>query len=69
MMNHSRWLPVGSIYVVVLFVLLLGTLWGLISSGARSDWNWFFEILLAWFVGVGGIVGWVYVWRTRRRVH
>lgn len=69
MMNHSPWLPVGSIYVVVLFVLVLGTLWGLIASGARSDWNWFIGILIAWFVGPGGIVGWVYVLRTRRRVH
>jgi hypothetical protein len=67
MMNHSPWFPVGSIYVVIFVLLILGTLWGLIASATREDWKWFLGILVAWFVGIGGIVGWVYVWRTRRR--
>jgi hypothetical protein len=55
------------IWVALFLPLLVGTVWGLLTSAARTDWNWFFGILLAWFVGLGGIVGWVYVWRTRRQ--
>ena len=57
----------GGAYLGILLVMLLGTVWGPIASGTRRDWNWFVGILIAWFVGLGGIVGWIYVFRFKRR--
>lgn len=66
-LRKGRVLVVEWIWVAIFLPLLVGTLWGLITSGSRSDWNWFAGILVAWFVGLGGIVGWIYIFRTRRQ--
>lgn len=67
LVGRSPLLPhLDGVYIAILVTLMIGTLWGLIMSGARRDWNWFAGILFAWLVGLGGVVGWIYVFRTKR---
>ena len=49
------------IILVVVFLFIALTVWGLVEAGRNGDTGWLFGILGGWLLGVGWIVAIVYL--------
>lgn len=48
------------------YLIATGGVYAPYRAASRGDRKWLVRILLAWLLGVGWIVGLVYLWRSRR---
>ena len=58
--------PIEITWGLIVWICLIGTFWGLVASARAREWKWFVGIIGGWMIGLGWMVGWVYVMRRRR---